>query len=594
MKIIAWNHRARGLTPPARGWGWIGFCAVMALGFADAATGSLPGGSGKGQASDGFDLTRFLEEQLSENFSQLKMVDTLPPYFLSYRVNDTLLHRVVLNKGGMVAERDVASRGLQVEMRVGDARCDNTHPMRDAIDFTYWSGFQNVACPLDTNAVWLGRALKTASDFAYRAARDQYSKILQNLRVRPNTGDSGLDFSFAPPLRFRQKQVPAYPEKAVFDSVARILREVSREFRRPDWVYGSSAEYSFSQIRKRLVTSEGAALEYDEILGTLNVYAETKAEDGMVLWLSKDWSFRRFDKAPSKDSVLAETRLLLARLDSLRRAPVMETYSGPVLLVNKAAAVFVHEVFGHRVEGHRQRAVDEGQTFVDKLGETLTLPSISIEDDPTLHYLGGIDLNGAYRYDDEGVAAQKTTLLSAGVFRNFLFSRSVLSPKGKSNGHGRANLGLMPVARMGNTRLTTLQPRSLPDLRDSLLARLRKAKKPYGLLVHDLSGGYTYTGRDLPQSFKLEPLYVTQIFADGRPDKLVRGVDVVGTPLQSLAQIAAAGNDPAVFNGHCGAESGWVPVSAISPSLLLGSLEFESKVKDQNRPPILPPPGSKP
>jgi hypothetical protein len=177
-----------------------------------------------------------------------------------------------------------------------------------------------------------------------------------------------------------------------------------------------------------------------------------------------------------------------------------------------------------------------------------------------------------------------------GVFKDFLFSRSVISPHGASNGHGRGVLGLPPTARMGNTILTASRTVPAAGLRDSLRALLRKSGKPYGLLLHDISGGFTYTGRDLPQSFRVEPLYVSQIFADGRPDRVVRGVDAVGTPLVSLRQIALAGDDPAVFNGYCGAESGWIPVSAVAPSLLLESMEFESRAKDQNKPPILAPP----
>jgi predicted Zn-dependent protease len=269
----------------------------------------------------------------------------------------------------------------------------------------------------------------------------------------------------------------------------------------------------------------------------------------------------------------------------------METYSGPAILMNTAAGVFLHEVFGHRVEGHRQKAVEEGQTFVSKVGEAITAPFLTVSDDPTVPDFNGTPLNGFYRHDDEGVPSRPTILIRNGIFRDFLFSRSVLSRTGKSNGHGRAMLGMDVVARMGNTMATVTRGIPFPALRDSLRALLRSEGKPFGLLLHDISGGFTYTTRDVPQSFRVEPLYVHRVFADGRPDQVVRGVDAVGTPLTSLGQIVAAGNDPAVFNGHCGAESGWIPVSAVSPSLLLASMEFESRAKDQNLPPILPPPG---
>jgi TldD protein len=545
-------------------------------------------------AYSAWDLTTFLAQEQKTNHAELRRLDSLAPYFLSYRVNDTTALHFSLNKGGFIADRKQSGRALQVEARVGSREIDNSHPMREALDFAQWRGFQNVALPLDSNAEYLRRALRTSTDFASRAARDQYLKIVQNLRVRPATEDSGMDFSISPKVVVREKNKPAIPERKALGLFADSLREISKLFISPAWLYSSSISVDFRQVEKRLVTTEGTQLHQVEKLGTVSLYVETKATDGMVLWLAQDWSWRDLKDLPAPPEIREKTLALLARLDSLRQAPVMETYSGPVLLRNKAAAVFVHEVFGHRVEGHRQRAVDEGQTFVQKMGHALTLPTIRIEDDPTLAVWDKVVLNGFYVYDDEGVKSRRTPLLWNGIFKDFLLSRSVVSPRGHSNGHGRAMLSLPVVARMGNTRLSCTEPIAAANLRDTLKAWLRRTGNPFGLMVHELSGGYTYTGRDLPQTFKLEPLFVTQIFADATPDRLVRGVDVVGTPLQSLAQIVAAADDPAVFNGYCGAESGWLPVSAISPSLILSSLEFESRSKDQNRPPILPPPGSRP
>jgi len=83
---------------------------------------------------------------------------------------------------------------------------------------------------------------------------------------------------------------------------------------------------------------------------------------------------------------------------------------------------------------------------------------------------------------------------------------------------------------------------------------------------------------------------VYRIYPDGRPDELVRGTDIVGTPLASFAKILATGDKPEVFNGYCGAESGNVPVSAVSPSILVSEIEIEKKAKSNDRPPLLPEP----
>ena len=75
-----------------------------------------------------------------------------------------------------------------------------------------------------------------------------------------------------------------------------------------------------------------------------------------------------------------------------------------------------------------------------------------------------------------------------------------------------------------------------------------------------------------------------------RPDELVRGIDLVGTPLNALQSVIAAGDDPAVFNGFCGAESGSVPNAAVAPSLLVRAQEIQRKEKGIERPPLLPKP----
>jgi len=103
-------------------------------------------------------------------------------------------------------------------------------------------------------------------------------------------------------------------------------------------------------------------------------------------------------------------------------------------------------------------------------------------------------------------------------------------------------------------------------------------------------GGFTTTGRYRPNSFNVTPTEVYRIYVDGRPDELVRGVDLVGTPLAMFSQIECTGNDYAVFTGMCGAESGSIPVTAISPSLLVRTVEVQKKPKSQAAPPLLPKP----
>jgi predicted Zn-dependent protease len=92
-------------------------------------------------------------------------------------------------------------------------------------------------------------------------------------------------------------------------------------------------------------------------------------------------------------------------LDALHEAPLADPYVGPAILEGRAAGVFFHEVFGHRIEGHRQKDETSGQTFSSQVGKEIMPTWLSVYDDPTLTTLNGLQLNGFYRFDDEGVRA---------------------------------------------------------------------------------------------------------------------------------------------------------------------------------------------
>jgi hypothetical protein len=159
-----------------------------------------------------------------------------------------------------------------------------------------------------------------------------------------------------------------------------------------------------------------------------------------------------------------------------------------------------------------------------------------------------------------------------------------------SNGHGRKQQGAEPVGRQSN--LIVDSARSVPDaeLCRMLIEELKRQAKPYGLFFSRVTGGYTTTGRRGLQAFTVVPLVVYRVYADGRPDELIRGVDIVGTPLASFQKIIATSDTPEVFNGYCGAESGSVPVSAVSPAILVSEIETQKKQNSQRKLPLLPRP----
>jgi TldD protein len=292
---------------------------------------------------------------------------------------------------------------------------------------------------------------------------------------------------------------------------------------------------------------------------------------------------------PDDATVLKDVNQMIADLEALRKAPVVDPYTGPAILSGRATAVFFHEVFGHRIEGHRQKSETEGQTFKKMVGQPVLPDFLSVVSDPTLRHYGGTDLVGSYDYDDEGVKTRRVTAVDDGVLKNFLMSRTPIDGFPNSNGHARAQPGFTPVARQSNLLVLNSKPMSRAQLKSMLLEQIKEQHKPFGLLFDDIEGGFTITGRTIPNAFNVLPVMVYRVYPDGR-EELVRGVDLIGTPLTVFSKIVAADDEKAVFNGICGAESGGVPVSAGGPAILVSQIEVQKKQKSQERPPILPAP----
>jgi TldD protein len=506
------------------------------------------------------------------------------PYYLSYTVYDQDFTVLVGSYGSLLQDFAAHRRQADVAMRVGDPALDNTHGQSRP------SGVTSGALPLGDDQDALQRTLWELTDREYKRAVPALLNVRTGSAVRAEEEDKSPDFSKETPTTHigKASAPPAFDHAAWSGEIKRL----SGEFRKYPEVYFDTVVLSIQDANARMVSSEGSAVVTPSASTRLVMEGQTRASDGMELLRVETFQAPSADGLPSEKELDAKIDKMAADLKALRDAPVAEPYDGPALLSGRAAAVFFHEVLGHRLEGHRQKDEEEGQTFTKKVGQEVLPKFLSVSDDPTIKEIGGTKLAGYYAYDNEGTPSQRVDVIKDGVLKSFLMSRMPIKDFAQSNGHGRNQPGLMPTGRQGNLIVTSTEKVPEDQMRQRLIDEVKKQGKPYGLYFDDIQGGFTLTQRSLPQAFQVLPVIVYKVYADGRPDELVRGVDIVGTPLAALTRIITTGDQQHVFNGVCGAESGSVPVSAVAPAMLFSEMEVQKRQHAHERQPILTAPGA--
>lgn len=526
-------------------------------------------------------LLSILSGELDRNFRILKEKADPPPYFISYEVTEEDFHTLAASEGALSLNNHGKTRHLDVSMRTGSPKLDNYHRMRGE-RLQYSSGS---SLSIEDNPIAIKQQIWADTDQAYRQAAERLIKIRSNQQVKVAAEDPSDDFSVEPPSVHSEA-----PPALTFETGpwSGRLRKLSREFRRFPEILTSSVALAAQRQTRYFVSTEGSRVEHGRTFVRISISAESRAADGMNLGASESFDAAEPSGLPGDDVLLAAINRVGGEVNGLLHAPVVEPFLGPAIFSGRASGVFFHEIFGHRVEGHRQKDESEGQTFTKSLGASVLPDFLSVVFDPALRQLQGIDLNGWYTYDDEGIAGQRVTAVDHGILKAFLMSRSPIKGFDHSNGHGRRQPGLEAVSRQSN--LVVESTHTVPEarLREMLIEEVKRQKKPYGLYFKEVTGGFTTTGRAGLQAYKVVPVVVYRVYPDGKPDELVRGADIVGTPLASFAKILATSDHPEVFNGYCGAESGTLPVSAISPAILVSEIEIEKKDKSQDKPPLLP------
>ncbi len=556
--------------------------------FLLAAVLLAPGGPAESLASSNTAKARLIEVmelELQRSMDSFGRQDP-PAYFIQYSITEQHRAEVTGSNAALLSSQENRSRWFEARLRVGSYEFDSTRKVGERDPGLFQS--PGVQIPIEDDAGVIRRAIWLETDRQYRSAANAFLKIQTAREVKVEGASSEApDFSREQPHQSYLPTPDFQVDRAPWEEK---VRRYTAAFRASPAILNCIVTFSAQATSQYLVNSEGTRLQFGSVNYRLELFTQSKAPDGMDInrYYNFDWVDPK--NAPSDEAVLARVREMIREAESLVAAPLVEPYAGPAMLTGRAAAVFFHEVFGHRVEGHRQKDITEGQTFTGKVGEQVMPEFISVYDDPTRERLDDTVLLGYYPYDDEGVPAQRVALVEDGVLKNFLLSRSPLPGFTHSNGHGRRQLGYAPISRQGNLIVESGRAVSPAELRRMFLEEIRRQGKPFGLLIDDIAGGFTFTGRGLPQAFQVIPLIVYRVYADGRPDELVRGVDIVGTPLVSLTKIVATDNRPEIFNGYCGAESGSVPVAAVSPALLISEMEVQKKETSSDKPPILPPP----
>lgn len=524
-----------------------------------------------------------LAAELKRSFKTLRKQNP-PIYYLAYTYTQTSGQRLNVEENGVRSYWDEPEAVLEVQARAGSRLMDNTRTLKN--DVTNYKLTVNEVPAITGDGKAFIMAVWRATQAAAENAQQEFNRVQADAHTASQRTDDSPDFAF-PPAETFCREVP--PLRFDVEQIKQLLLRASQLTRGHKYVLSSVFSFSYETGSRYFVDSVGTRLKTPVQFARLMYSVEGKTPDGSTLTRSNAYDVLSEQELPTEDKLRADITQSLAELQALTQAPEAEPVTVPAILKNRAMAVFVHEVLGHRVEGHRQKEDSFGKTFTDKMGQQVVSPLLTIVDDATLSYFNGIPLRGFYEYDDEGVKARPVVIIENGVLENFLMSSSPVKGVPVSNGHGRSQAGRRPVARMGNTRVMASQTVSYDELEQQLLAEIKRQQKPYGYIIEDLSGGFTMTQTSFPQTFKLKPTLAYRMYPDGRKEP-VRGADMVGTPLVSFNEVIAAADDYDVFNGSCGAESGWVPVSGIAPSVLLRKLEIEKTGKSNVKPPLLPPP----
>jgi len=548
------------------------------------------------------------------------------PYYVEYRLLDLEVREVVAEYGTLLSSTHTRNRFMDVEARVGSYKLDSSNFVSD-------EGFRGFIGPtgsvgIDRDYDSLRQDLWIATDQAFKEAVETYSRKQAYLSSLARQSDID-DFAKAQPVQLIEPLVTPDWTNRNWDQEA---RETSATLRAFSEIHESRVTYYIVYATEYLLTSEGTEIRQNRHFAAIEAGMRTFADDGVPLnHFYATYAARPAD-LPSVEAMRKGLNVAGTELMTLRAAPPAQDYSGPVLFEARAAAPMLAQVLGPAVNGARppisfspvmeQMLGNLGgkSDWVSRIGARVLPSGVSVVDDPGAKEFKGTPVIGGYAVDNEGVRAQKVTLVESGNFKSELMSRRPGPDSDQSNGHGRAAFLNDAKPTMSNLFFSSAETLSAAELKKKFLDACRTEKLAYCLVVREMDnpalsllhqedfsellasyGGGAGTGDRLP-------LVVYRVYPETGREEMIRGSRIIGLNSRALRNLAGIGNDTFVFNymqsqingfagtalGAFGSAQSGLPASVVAPSLLFEELEVRGARGEAKRLPLLPPPPMSP
>ena len=508
-------------------------------------------------------ILKAMREELDRSKSKLKMDNVAAPYYIEYRLSDVDEYDAEAAFGALRQDQRVHGRSLRVVVRVGDYKQDSYYgPGTGVVTFG----------PLDNDPTALRRELWIATDRAYKIASEALAS--KKALLSQYTADQPFD-DFA-----RTAAIESVKPVAKLDFKAQAWKENLEKatdlYRSDSKIQSFNAFVKFRAVNEYFENSEGTSVRQGYAVYSLNLSAETQAEDGMQLGRSPFYVASTAEELPSQEKLLADTAKMIQTLKELRDAPVVEEdYRGPVLFSNDAASDILDGMIGENILGIRPKPGASARTVGEFSSnyKSRVLPTfLSVVDDPTIKAFDGKALVGSYEIDEEGVRVAPLPVIKDGLLVTYLLGREPIRDLADSNGHGRAAPGQPPSPNIGNLILQATETSSPDELKKKLIEMCKQENRPYGYYAETLVG--------------FNPRLLYRVYVSDGHEVLVRGAIFNELDTRTLRNnLVAAGNDPLVSN-----REGNVPTTVICPSVLFDELEVKRTDKKNAKLPEYPPP----